>query len=42
MQKTISGNATIHEKNKFGQLWQKRVEKLLIDNFDNPEVVIFI
>ncbi len=42
MQKTISGNATIHEKKEFGELWQKRVEELLIDNFDNPNVVVFI
>ncbi len=42
MQKSISGQASDTEKDEFGKLWQARVEEILIDNFDNPEVVIFI
>jgi len=42
MQKSISGQASDAEKDEFGKLWQKRVEEILIYNFDNPEVVIFI
>ncbi len=42
MQKSISGKASEDEKRKFGEFWQNRVEKLLIDYFDNPEVVIFV
>jgi len=42
MQKSFSGQATENEKKQFGELWQERVKELLIDNFDNPEVVIFI
>ncbi len=42
MQKSISGQSTDLEKNKFGELWQQRVKEILIDNFDNPEVVIFV
>jgi len=42
MQKSISGTASENERKLFGNLWQKRVEELLINNFDNPEVVIFI
>ncbi len=42
MQINISGQASEYKKKKFGELWQKRVKEILIDNFDNPEVVIFI
>ncbi|MCF6367086.1 MAG: FmdE family protein [Bacteroidales bacterium] len=42
MQKSISGQASKSEKNKFSELWQARVEEIIINNFDNPEVVIFI
>ncbi len=42
MQKCISGTATEDEKIIFGKLWQKRTEKILIENFDNPQAVIFI
>ena len=42
MQKSISGQASDAEKDAFGKLWQARVEEILIYNFDNPEVVIFI
>ena len=42
MQKSISGQASDAEKDEFGKLWQARVEEILIYNFDNSEVVIFI
>jgi len=42
MQKNIIGQATKSEKTKFGKLWQKRVKELLLNNFDNPEVVVFV
>ena len=42
MQKTLSNNASEKEKKEFGELWQQRVKEILIDNFDNPEIVIFI
>ncbi len=42
MQKIISGQANEIEKTEFKTLWQKRVEEILINNFDNPEAVIFL
>ncbi len=38
MQKIIQGLASDNEKKEFGRVWQSRVEKILIDNFDNEEV----
>ncbi len=34
MQKMLQKKATIEEKKLFGELWQDRVKKILIDNFD--------
>ncbi len=34
MQKMLQKKATIEEKKLFGKLWQDRVKKILIDNFD--------
>lgn len=42
MQKSISGQASESERTEFGKLWQAGVEKILIHNFDNPEVVVFL
>jgi len=42
MQKNITGQISKEEKQKFGKLWQSRVEEILIHNFDNPDVIIFI
>lgn len=42
MQKIIQGQASDNEKLIFGKLWQERVEQLLIENFDNPNVVEFV
>jgi hypothetical protein len=39
MKKVLSSNATAKEKYEFKKLWQDRVEKILIDNFDNEELV---
>ncbi len=39
MQKILSGNANAEEKEEFGVLWQERVKSILIDNFDNPEMI---
>lgn len=42
MQKNIAGKTSKEERTEFGKLWQARVEEILIHNFDNPEVVLFI
>ena len=39
MNKILSKNADIKEEKLFGELWQDRVKRLLIDNFDNNKVV---
>jgi len=39
MQKSMMGNATHEEKELFGQLWQERVKKILIDLKDSPDLV---
>ena len=39
MQKMMQGQASDEEKKEFGKLWQQRVEKILIDNFDNEDVI---
>lgn len=39
MQKIMQNQATKEEKLEFGKLWQQRVEKILIDNFDNESVI---
>ncbi|MCO4846325.1 MAG: hypothetical protein KC427_09945, partial [Sulfurovum sp.] len=31
--------ATREEKKEFGKLWQARVKKILVDNFDNKTVI---
>lgn len=39
MPKLLSGEASPAEKAEFGRLWQMRVKRILIDHFDNPELV---
>lgn len=39
MQKVMSGMATENDKKEFGVLWQKRVEDILINNFNNTDVI---
>ncbi len=39
MQKVLMGEASEDEKLEFGNLWQERVKAILIDNFDNEDVI---
>jgi len=39
MKKILAGNASINEKKLFGSLWQERVKKILIDNFENDKIL---
>ena len=39
MQLIFSGKASNEEKKEFGKLWQERVKKILVDNFDNDTVI---
>jgi len=38
MPKVVSGSATDEEKQLFGELWQERVRKILIENGENDQV----
>lgn len=35
----LAGKAGIEEKKEFGTLWQERVKKILVDNFQNAAVI---
>lgn len=39
MDKVMSKTATPDELKRFGDLWQERVKKILIDNFNNEELI---
>ncbi len=39
MQKLIAGEASADERAAFGKLWQMRVKRILIDHFDDPQLV---
>lgn len=39
MQKLIQGVASEDEKKEFGNLWQARVKMILLDNFDNEDLI---
>lgn len=39
MQKLIAGEASVDERTQFGTLWQMRVKRILIDHFDDPQLV---
>jgi formylmethanofuran dehydrogenase subunit E len=39
MPKLLSGAASAADKTEFGRLWQMRVKRILIDHFDDPELV---
>jgi len=39
MPKVLSGNANSNEKKEFGELWQKRVKRILIDEIDNSDLI---
>ncbi|WII92945.1 hypothetical protein QEO94_09985 [Kingella negevensis] len=36
----VSGQATAEQLARFGELWQTRVKAILLDNWDNPELVL--
>jgi FmdE, Molybdenum formylmethanofuran dehydrogenase operon len=40
MPKLLAGAASAAEKTEFGRLWQMRVKRILIDHFDDPELVV--
>ena len=42
IQKIMTGVATDSEKEEFGNIWQNRVKEILVDNFDNPNIIKFI
>ncbi|MDO9467879.1 MAG: FmdE family protein [Thiobacillus sp.] len=39
MPKLLAGTASTAEEIEFGRLWQLRVKRILIDHFDDPELV---
>lgn len=39
MPKLLAGTASAAETTEFGRLWQLRVKRILIDHFDDPELV---
>ena len=39
MPKLLAGTASTAEEAEFGRLWQLRVKRILIDHFDDPELV---
>lgn len=40
MPAVLSGSASAQDRTEFGRLWQMRVKRLLIDHFDDPELVV--
>ncbi|MEW5942634.1 MAG: hypothetical protein AB1710_02130 [Pseudomonadota bacterium] len=40
MQKMMAGVASGEEKREFGALWQDRVKRILIDHFDDGEMIV--
>ncbi len=40
MPKLLAGAASDADKTEFGRLWQMRVKRILIDHFDDPELVL--
>jgi len=40
MPKLLTGTASAAEESEFGRLWQLRVKRILIDHFDDPELVV--
>lgn len=39
MPRVVAGEASAAERTEFGRLWQMRVKRILIDHFDDPELV---
>jgi hypothetical protein len=42
LQSILSGRATTEDKKEFADLWQSRVERILIDHADDPELIEII
>lgn len=42
MQKLITNTASQNEKEEFRMVWQERIRKILIENFDNARVIEFV
>lgn len=40
MPKLFAGTASAAEETEFGRLWQLRVKRILIDHFDDPELIV--
>lgn len=40
MPKLLAGTASAAEVTEFGRLWQLRVKRILIDHFDDPELIV--
>lgn len=40
MQKLLAGEASADERAQFGTLWQMRVKRILIDHFDDPQLIL--
>lgn len=40
MPKLLAGAASAAEQAEFARLWQQRVERILIDHFDDPQLVV--
>lgn len=39
MQKTMAGIASAEDRREFGQHWQERVKRILVDNADNADLI---
>lgn len=42
MQKLLTNTASEDEKEEFRKVWQERVRKILVENFNNPSVIAFV
>jgi len=42
MQKLISKLGSEDDKEEFRKVWQERVRKILVENFNNPNVIVFV
>lgn len=40
MPKLLAGTASAADRTEFGRLWQMRVKRILIDHFDDPDLVV--
>lgn len=40
LQKALSGGASAEEVTEFGALWQQRVQAILLDHADDPDVIV--